>query len=44
MGQTNCCSFVRYGKIQIGGVTMREAIIEKYRPLDMMNEEEKERL
>jgi hypothetical protein len=30
--------------VQIGGVTLREAIIEKYRPDDVMTEEDKERL
>lgn len=35
MQQTNCCSFIRHGKIQIGGCTFQEAIIEKYRPDDL---------
>jgi hypothetical protein len=35
---------VRLGKIQIGGITLREAIIEKYRPDDIITEEEKELL
>ena len=34
---TQCCSFIRHGKIQIGGVTLREAIIEKYQPDDMIS-------
>lgn len=42
--QTQCCSFIRHGKVQIGGVTLREAVIEKYRPDDMLSNEEKERL
>jgi hypothetical protein len=42
--ETACCSFIRYGKIQIGGQTLREAIIEKYRPDDMLTEEDKEKL
>ena len=42
--QTNCCSFIRHGKIQIGGITIREALIEKYRPDDILTEDEKERL
>ncbi|CDW74583.1 UNKNOWN [Stylonychia lemnae] len=42
--QTQCCSFIRYGKIQIGGTDIRQAIVEKYRPDDMMTEEEKEKL
>jgi len=41
-GKTNCCSFIRYGKIPIGGVTLRDAIIDKYRPEDIMTEEEKQ--
>jgi dynactin complex subunit len=41
---TNCCSFIRYGKIPMGGQTFREALIEKYRPDDLMNDEEKEKL
>ena len=41
---THCGSFVRHGKIAIGGQTLREALIEKYRPDDMMTAEEKERL
>lgn len=44
LNQTSCCSFIRYGKIQIGGVSVREAILEKYRPEDMMSEEEKEKV
>ena len=43
-GDTQYCSFIRYGKVQIGGVTLKEALIEKYRPDDMMSAEEKERL
>lgn len=43
-GNTQCCSFVRYGKIQIDGVDIRSAIIEKYRPEDVMTEEEKQKL
>ncbi len=35
MQQTNCCSFIRYGKIQIGGCTFQEAVVEKYRPDDL---------
>ena len=42
--QTNCCSFIRHGKIQIGGCSFQEAIIEKYRPDDLTSQEEKERL
>lgn len=43
-GETQSCSFIRHGKIQIGGSDIREAIIEKYRPDDVMTEEEKEKL
>jgi hypothetical protein len=35
---------LRYGKINIGGISLKEAIIEKYRPDDMISAEEKERL
>ena len=41
---TQCCSFIRHGKIQIGGVNLKEAVIEKYRPDDMMSTEDKERM
>ena len=41
-GQTNCCSFIRYGKIEIGGISFREAIMERYKPDNMMTDEEKE--
>ena len=26
-GQTRCCSFIRYGKIEIGGISLSEAIL-----------------
>ena len=26
-GKTNCCSFIRYGKIQIGGRSLSEAVL-----------------
>lgn len=39
---TASCSFIRHGKIQIGGQTFREALIERYRPDDVMTEGEKE--
>ena len=29
-GQSKSCSFVRYGKVKIGGVTIEEAIKEQY--------------
>ena len=41
---TKCCSFIRYGKIQVGGQSLREALVEKYRPDDMITPEEKEAL
>lgn len=44
LGETACCSFIRHGKIQIGGQTLREAIIEKYRPDDILTGEEREKL
>ena len=36
------CSFLRYGKVQIGGITFSEAIMQKYCPEDMTTEEERE--
>jgi len=44
LGESNCCSFIRYGKIQIGGTTFKEALIERYRPDDILSQDEKERL
>lgn len=44
IGETKSCSFIRYGKIPIGGLDLREAIIEKYRPDEMLSPDEKERL
>ena len=41
-GQTQCCSFIRYGKIEIGGISLKEAIMLRYKPENMMTEEEKE--
>jgi len=41
-GETKCCTFVRYGKISVGGTSLSEAILGKYKPEDMMTEEEKE--
>lgn len=35
------CSFLRYGKIKIGGIDIREAIIQKYQPNDTLTDEEK---
>lgn len=35
------CSFIRYGKIKIGGINFAEAILQKYKPEDMMTEEER---
>ena len=35
------CSFIRYGKIKIGGISFAEAIMQKYKPEDMMTEEER---
>ena len=41
-GTIKSCSFIRYGKIDIGGVTLPEAILQRYKPENMMSEEEKE--
>ena len=41
-GETNNCSFIRYGKIDIGGIPFSKAIMQKYKPEDMMTEDEKE--
>ena len=41
-GTTQCCSFIRYGKIDIGGVSFAEAILLRYKPDNMKTEEEKE--
>ena len=41
-GSAACCSFIRYGKIEIGGISMEEAIMRRYKPENMMSEEEKE--
>lgn len=35
------CSFIRFGKIKIGGIDFMEAIVAKYKPNDSMTEEEK---
>lgn len=40
-GQTQCCSFIRYGKVSIGGISLSEAIEQKYKPDHMLTEEEK---
>jgi hypothetical protein len=39
-GATDCCSFIRYGKIQIGGQSLSEAVLNKYKPDSMMTAEE----
>ena len=41
-GTTQCCSFIRYGKIDIGGSSFADAILQRYKPENMMSEEEKE--
>ena len=41
-GETKCCSFVRYGKIPIGGVSLSEAVLKKYKPESMITDEELE--
>lgn len=35
------CSFIRFGKIKIGGIDFKEAIMQKYKPDAMMTDEEK---
>ena len=40
--ETQNCSFIRHGKIDIGGITFKEAILQRYKPDNMMSEEEKE--
>ena len=35
-----CCSFIRHGKIKIGGINFEEAIMMKYKPDDMLTDEE----
>lgn len=34
------CSFIRYGKIKVGGVSFEEAILQRYKPDDMKTDEE----
>lgn len=41
-GTIKSCSFIRYGKIDIGGISLPEAILQRYKPENMMTEEEKE--
>jgi len=41
-GKTNCCSFIRYGKIQIGGQSLSEAVMRKYQPESLMTDQELE--
>ena len=43
-GTLKSCSFLREGKVVIGGSTLREAILDKYRPEELMTEEERKRL
>ena len=43
-GTTQCCSFIRYGKIDIGGVSFAEAILLRYKPDNMKTEEEARQL
>ena len=40
--ETKSCSFLRYGKVQIGGDTFNDAIMKKYCPEDMMTASERE--
>ena len=39
---TQSCSFIRHGKIDIGGVDFKKALMQRYKPENMMSEEEKE--
>ena len=41
-GEMKNCSFIRYGKIEIGGVSLSKALLQRYKPENMMSEEEKE--
>ena len=38
-GEAQNCSFIRYGKIDVGGIPMEEAIMKRYKPDHMMTEE-----
>ena len=40
LGETKSCSFIRFGKIKIGGLSLSDAIMEKYKPDSMKTEEE----
>lgn len=35
-----CCSFLRYGKVRLGGQTFEEALLQKYKPESMLSDEE----
>jgi hypothetical protein len=35
------CSFIRFGKIKIGGIDFKDALMQKYKPDTMMSDEEK---
>ena len=39
---TQSCSFIRHGKIDIGGEDFKKALMQRYKPENMMSEEEKE--
>ena len=39
-GESKSCSFIRFGKIPIGGVSLSEAVLKKYKPESMMTDEE----
>lgn len=40
-GDTQCCSFIRFGKIDIGGIPFSDAIMQRYKPDKMKTEAEK---
>ena len=39
---TKSCSFLRFGKVPIGGQSFSDAIMHKYKPENMKTEEERE--
>ena len=41
-GETNHCSFIRDGKIQVGGISFAQAIKQRYLSDTQMTEEQKE--
>jgi len=35
------CSFIRHGKIKVGGIDFKQALLQKYKPDHMMSEQER---